>query len=667
MAADRVVLLDENTANRIAAGEVVERPASAVKELVENAIDAGATQIVVGLEEGGKQRIIVADNGFGMTRSDAILALQRHATSKIRSADDLFAIETLGFRGEALPSIASVSRMTLTTKPADAESGLCLTVNGGDLDAIEAVAARDGTTIEVADLFFNTPARLKFLKSTATETARAVEAIGNLAVAYPGVAFRLRNGSAEVFATPGTGEPLAALAAVWGRDAARNLIPIRHESPGLNVSGHIATPDLTRPGRSHELFYVNRRPIKSRLLGHALEEAFRALTPDNRYPLGAVFVEITPDLVDVNVHPTKTEVKFTRDGDVHHAVSQAVKGALLAYGIVPTARVHASSHLSSSGGFASSGGQTQFSPALSGWSASNGNGAGPENGVDGDIARQAFGNTGISSDGMGLHSDLSGDGAFGPIVSAAISAFDAGEVRLPAPGDTSSDGANTSGGEPSGWPHPADETNSDAPQERARPRPFAEQLREFQVLGQARNTYIIALTPDGLAVIDQHVAHERVLYERLTVKRFANGIPVQRLVVPLTLNLSRREALLLAEHCASFAQSGWEIEPFGKESFVVRAIPALLAKKPYEQILRDMVDELINQSVSRRLLVQLDHVTITNACKMAVKAGDPLSIAEMQGLLLQLAETENPYLCPHGRPIVVTIGFHELDKQFKRA
>src|SRR5579871_5962843 len=332
MAADRVVLLDENTANRIAAGEVVERPASAVKELVENAVDAGATQITVTLEEGGKERLSVADNGCGMTRNDAVLALQRHATSKIRTADDLFAIHTLGFRGEALPSIASVSHMTLTSKPADPESGTQVNISGGDIDAVEDVAARDGTTIVVEHLFFNTPARLKFLKSTPTEVARTVDMVGQLAAAYPEVAFRLRNGAQEVLATPGTGEPLAALAAVWGRDRARKLIPIRHEGAGLTVSGYIATPDVSRPGRSHELFFVNRRPIKSRLLGHALEEAFRALTPESRYPIAAVFIEISPDLVDVNVHPTKTEVKFTRDGEIHHAVSQAVKGALLEIG-----------------------------------------------------------------------------------------------------------------------------------------------------------------------------------------------------------------------------------------------------------------------------------------------------------------------------------------------
>ena len=642
MAADRIVLLDENTANRIAAGEVVERPASAVKELVENAIDAGATQIVVGLEEGGKLKILVADNGCGMTRSDAILALQRHATSKIRSADDLFSIQTLGFRGEALPSIASVSRFTLTTKPADEESGTRLVIEGGDIVEAEEVAARDGTTMEIAELFYNTPARLKFLKSTPAEVSRAVEAVGHLAVAYPAIAFRLRNGASEVFSTPGTGEPLAALAAVWGRDTARKLIPIRNESPGLVVTGHIATPDVTRPGRSHELFYVNRRPIKSRLLGHALEEAYRALTPESRYPIAAIFVEITPDLVDVNVHPTKTEVKFTRDGEVHHAVSQAVKSALLAYGIVPTARVQQMAMAQEPASTTETGqGRLEWGKADY-----------RERGTEDRIGTQQEHAAAVA--------------AFAPFdaaVQAAAAAFSGAQNSPFTPSDSvSRDPFATAASEQS----PA-ESDEGALVERTAPRPFAEQLREFRVLGQARNTYIIALTPDGIAVIDQHVAHERVLYERLTVKRFSAGIPVQHLAVPLTLNLSRREALLLGEHCPSFAASGWEIAPFGGDSFVVRAIPAMLVKKSYELILRDMIDELVNQSVSRRLLVQQDHVTITNACKMAVKAGDPLTIEEMTGLLEQLAETENPYLCPHGRPIVVTISFHELDKQFKRA
>jgi DNA mismatch repair protein MutL len=656
MARDRVVLLDENTANRIAAGEVVERPASAVKELVENAIDAGATQITISLEEGGKARIVVADNGSGMTRTDAILALQRHATSKITSADDLFAIQTLGFRGEALPSIASVSRFSLTTKPADEESGTHLTVMGGDLVEEAAVAVRDGTTIEVAELFFNTPARLKFLKSTPTEVSRSMEVVGQLAIAYPEIAFRFRQGVAETFASPGSGEPLGALAALWGRDIARKLIPIRYEAQGLEVAGYIATPDISRPGRSHELFFVNRRPIKSRLLAHALEEAFRALTPDARYPIAAISIQISPDMVDVNVHPTKTEVKFTRDGELHHAVSQAVKGALLAYGIVPVARVTAGAttqpeapqgqlHLTTDRPERHAG-----EAFLSGGSLQSGS-------THGGFESPSFSPFETSLRQIGIAPPPESESISHPELSMhAVRSEETPSISQAHSGETAGGNAN---------PDHAEE--DEVLQERPRPKPFAEQLRQFQVLGQARNTYIIALTPDGIAVVDQHVAHERVLYERLTVKRFSHGIPVQHLALPLTLGLSRREALLLAEHLPAFASAGWEIEAFGGESFVVRSIPAVLVKKPYEQILRDMVDELVHQTISRRLLVQQDHVTITNACKMAVKAGDPLTIEEMQGLLEQLADTENPYLCPHGRPIVVMLPFHELDKQFKRA
>ncbi len=721
MAVDRVVLLDENTANQIAAGEVVERPASAVKELVENAIDSGATQIVVALEDGGKQSIIVADNGCGMTRSDAILALQRHATSKIRTADDLFAIRTLGFRGEAMPSIASVSRMTVTSKPADEESGTRLIIAGGDIQSVEECAARSGTTIEVNELFYNTPARMKFLKSTPTEIARTVEIVGQLAAAYPEIAFRLKKGTEEVFATPGSGEPLAALASVWGREIARKLIPIRHEGMGLNVSGFIATPDISRPGRSHELIFVNRRPIKSRLIGHALEEAVRSLTPDSRYPIGAIFVDIHPDLVDVNVHPTKTEVKFTRDGEVHHAVSQAVKGALLAYGIVPQARIatpSASVTVSPQSAFGFGAGASAsvvnhappssfqdaasaFAAALAGFAPLESLSTNADARSEADAPTQpahSASNTAITGADTLARPEQSSSSAAGEDAEGAAALWQSlGVVGLPSAagaGDFTSsceptqraeqtieEGSAFGAAEAVSTAAPQSDTGSAAQAQTSgsetsqaetwqtppRPRPFAEQLREFRVLGQARNTYIIALTPNGLAVIDQHVAHERVLYERLTVKRFANGIPVQRLTVPITVDLGRREALLLAEHCDSFTSAGWDIAAFGKDSFVVRSIPAMLINKPYEKILRDMIDELVNQTVSRRLLVQQEHVTITNACKMAVKAGDPLSMEEMQGLLEQLAETENPYLCPHGRPIVVTIGFHELDKQFKRA
>jgi DNA mismatch repair protein MutL len=635
---NRIVLLDENTANRIAAGEVVERPASAVKELVENAIDAGATQIAIALTEGGKQRIEVADNGCGMSPEDAVLSLQRHATSKIRRSDDLFAIRTLGFRGEALPSIASVSHFTLTTRAESEPSGVQIIVRGGEIESMQEIGGRNGTVVVVEELFYNTPARLKFLKSTPTEIARVLEVVGHLAIAHPQIAFRVVEGRAERLSTPGSGDPLGALTAVWGRDIARYLRPIRLESPGLCVSGYICTPEVSRPGRSHELFCVNGRPIKSRLLSHALEDAFRTLTPDSRYPVAAVFLEIAPDRVDVNVHPTKSEVKFTRDGDVHHAVSQAVKTALMAYGLLPVIGEKASPlgappalrSLHSSSAYAQ--------PTLPALRSLHSSSAYAQPTLPGrDFERLAR----IASD------------AFKPVESSSdpppAAAGESDAVLLEKAADFAAE-------------------QSDPFQESVASDqcPFAEQLRGFRVLGQAQNTYIVAVTDQGIAFVDQHVAHERVLYERLTVKRLEMGIPSQRLVIPLTLSLGAAEASLLMQKLEDFSSAGWEIEPFGRETFLVRAVPALIRPQSCESLLRDMIDELAHLSVSRRLIVQRDHVTITNACKMAVKAGDPLTMEEMVGLLEQLAQTRNPYVCPHGRPIVVTLPYLELERKFKR-
>jgi DNA mismatch repair protein MutL len=611
---NRIFLLDDNTANRIAAGEVVERPASAVKELVENSIDAGAKKIQIALAEGGKQRIEVIDDGCGMNQEDAVLSLQRHATSKIRTADDLFKVHTLGFRGEALPSIASVSHFTMKTRASEEDAGTQLIVHGGNLEEVETIGIPTGTTIIVEDLFYNTPARLKFLKTTSTEFARSIESIGYLAIANPQISFLISHNGQDILSTSGNGDYQAAISAVWGKDIARQVIPINRQTPGLNVSGYICPPEMNRPGRSHELFYVNGRPIKNRMLGHALEEALRSLTPEGRYPIAVIFIEINPEVVDVNVHPTKTEVKFTKDVEIHHAVSQAIKDALLGYGMVPTIDLDKSDANRSS------------SPGR-GWSGSNQNSyqQHPNSSVDSKEAFMAMINAFMPETSSNQQSNTGSSAA--PNETLPMEGIE------PAPDDT---------------------------------RPFSEKLKGFRVLGQALNTYIIALTEQGLAVIDQHVAHERVLYERLTVLRSEQGIPSQRLSIPITLALGAAESALLKQRIDDFASNGWDIEPFGRDTFLVRAVPSYAAKKEVEPLLRDMIDELAHQSVARRLIVQKEHVTITNACKMAVKAGDPLTMEEMTGLLKQLADTINPFMCPHGRPIVITIPFEHIHRQFKR-
>ncbi len=592
--AQRIVLLDDQTANRIAAGEVVERPASAVKELVENAIDAQATRIGVRLADGGKRLIEVSDNGWGMDAEDAVLSLQRHATSKIQSAEDLFAVKTLGFRGEALPSIASVSLLTLTTKSPDADAATRVYVRGGVIEGVEAAGAAEGTTVTVENLFYNTPARLKFLKTTATEAARCVEVVSHLALAHPHIAVRLTHEDQVVLATPGNGDLLACLATVWGRDAARKAIPLEGSFGPVTVRGYVCSPDFNRPGRTHELFFVNRRPIRSRLLAHALEDGVRAFTPDGRFPVAAVFIEMDPRLVDVNVHPTKSEVKFERDHEVHHAVNQAVKRALQSGGVVPALSLGPSAVAG------------RGSRAMAG-------------SLPGPAAPEMF---------------RAAVEAFRPadrVPNLAVGTEEVGTSREPAEVST------------------------------------REELRGYRILGQVANTYIIAVTNQGLAIIDQHVAHERVLYERLTQMRQSQPRASQRLTEPFSLSLGAAEAALLRQRLEDFAALGWEIEAFGRDAFLVRSVPVYASRRAWEALLRDMVDELVHQSVARRLVVQRDHVTITNACKMAVKAGDPLTLEEMEGLIAQLADTQNPHFCPHGRPAIVTIPLHEIDRQFKRA
>ncbi len=619
---NQIFLLDDNTANRIAAGEVVERPASVVKELTENAIDAGARHIVIHLDDGGRKRILVADDGCGMEREDAVLSLQRHATSKIRSADDLFSIQTLGFRGEALPSIASVSHFTLVTVPSGEVAGTRIVVHGGDIENVEDIGGPQGTSIVVEELFYNTPARLKFLKTTSTELSRSIEMVSCLAIINPHISFKLIHNNQEVVTSPGNDDPLAAISAIWGREIARKAIPIQYEANSIRIHGYLCPPDMNRPGRSHELFFVNRRPIKNRLLGHALEESLRSLTPEGRFPICAISVDIDPAMVDVNVHPTKFEVKFLRDSEMHHAVSQAIKQSLLNFGMVPEMRF-------------SSYANGMPSPPVSRANSSFQGGWGLQISAPQNDSRESF---------------QSAIDAFTPI----------GSVISGVPPNNAGEGGVASMEPPNG------DVFASMAEESLERKPFKEKLKGFKVLGQAINTYIIALTEQGIAIIDQHVAHERVLYERLTVLRAKQGVPVQRLAIPITLSMGAAEATLLKQRLGDFAENGWDVEPFGKDSFLVRSVPSYAARGATEALLKDMVDELAHLSVARRLLVQKEHVTITNACKLAVKAGDPLNMEEMNGLLQQLAETENPYLCPHGRPIVVILPFESINRQFKR-
>lgn len=579
-----VRLLDPHTVNQIAAGEVVERPASVVKELVENALDAGATWVDVRLDDFGRRLIEVADDGCGMDGPTAQLALQRHATSKITSVDDLDKVVTMGFRGEALPSIASVSRLTLSSGSTDGVRQV-VTVEGGTVSEPVAQSGPRGTTVSVEDLFFNTPVRLKFLKSDQTELSACIEVVGKAAVSRPDVKFTLRHGSGVLLQTSGSGSVSDAVADIWGRDTARALATVDGYNGTARVRGFVSPPHFTRPTRAQQWFFVNGRPVRSKTLQAALDQALRALTPEKRFPLAVLLVDIGAEKVDVNVSPTKSEVRFHQEGAVFDAIKRSVTQALLETGMVPHAE-----------------GVAAANAAL----------------VDVGAVPWSPSSAGLFTGAMLAQSPL----------------LEPGAPPLSEPFVQSGGGSS-----------------------------FLDGLR---VLGQVDDTFIIAENASSLLVIDQHVAHERVCYERLRDTRGLGSVEKQKLLTPEMLHLDRRAAELLSERLPELQAIGFELEPFGGESFLVRSVPALWRGRAPVQVLKDLADELADGLGQGCLTTLRDDVYIMCACKMAVKAGDPLGMPEMERLILDLAQTENPYLCPHGRPITIVLPKGDMYRRFKR-
>jgi len=723
----RIQILDETTANQIAAGEVVERPAAAVKELVENSLDAGATRVLVELEEGGKYLIRITDDGCGMGQEDAILSLQRHATSKIRTADDLNRIMTMGFRGEALPSIASVSELTIVTRSALAEDavGVSLHCRGGSLQEVEEIGARIGTSITVENLFYNVPARLKFLKTSSTELGHIVDTLQRFALAYPEVAFRVMHGGQEAFSSPGSGTAMDAAVAVFGRDTARHLATMDHTGGGgIRVHGYIGTPAALKNSRSWQHTFVNRRFVRNKAITRAIDEGFKSVQTLHaiKYPPAVLMLEIDPAQVDVNVSPTKTEVRFTHEGEVFSAVYHAVREALLSGGLVITDAKD--SGVSSRLGQGSGTGSLLDVPSVPA--------ANTRGGSNGSI-----GYGGVS--GRGGYTPGSNNPAepYAPYSRHDVGAFDnavrerAGLVlpsrptdpfSYPADSRTLSDAANDAENTPANNGAVADsrivqgtpfgteaQPNFDDPfgetglgestipiedeaflaslSETSSEPPAAATITgaaigtdyrhagKIRVLAQTRNMYIIAQTDRAVLIIDQHIAHERVLYEMLINRASegaVSGIATQRLIIPFTIEVSRREAMVVEKRLEELRRAGFDLEPFGGDSFLVRAVPASIAGKTIkaqggpEAVLREIIEEMVEKSSSRRLLLPAEEVLITASCKMAVKAGDPLSFEEMQVLVEDLMRCENPYTCPHGRPILIELANGEIDRKFGR-
>jgi DNA mismatch repair protein MutL len=587
----RIRILEEEVANKIAAGEVVERPASVVKELVENAIDAGATRIQVDVEDGGKALIRVSDNGCGMSDQEVVLALQRHATSKISRAEDLSSVRTLGFRGEALPSVASVSRVTIVTRARGDVEGTRLEVEGGEIRELTTTAAAEGTTITIRDLFYNTPARLKFLKTNRTELGQICDVLTRVSLSHPEISTRLTADGSEVLHAPGSPDPLNTISALYGNDLARDLIPVNYQRPGLALEGYISRPPFSRPTRSAQSMFVNGRVVRHRSLTHALDEAYRSALAPGRFPFAVLHLEIDPAVVDVNVHPAKAEVRFLRDWEVHRAVLEAIRQALGAPDAAPPAPLARQHTL------------------------------GPE-----DLEHGSW---------LPPIPNLNPDPFAGPDPGALVTA--------------------------------AARTESPAAAQTALPD-LAPSVQALRPIAQLWNSYILAEGADGLLIVDQHLAHERILFDRLT-NPGSEAIKGRTLESPGTLQLTHREAVSADAALPELERLGFGLEAFGRDAFLVRAVPEFVTPGAEVATVRGLLDELeaaraAGGSGSRPALT--DRLAASAACRSAVKKGMALGLEELRRLLTDLARTTNPHTCPHGCPITIELTFHELLKRFKR-
>jgi DNA mismatch repair protein MutL len=654
----RIRILSEDVANRIAAGEVVERPASVVKELLENALDAGATSVRVEVEGGGRHLIRVSDDGCGMSHDDALLAFERHSTSKLRTADDLLSIATLGFRGEALPSIASVSRLLLETRTAEEEQGTRVEFAGGKLIGVKPAALPTGTTVSIGDLFYCVPARRKFLKSDTTELGHIASVVTHYALAHPGKRIELRTPTQEIIqATPV--ETLAErVYQVFGRQALDELIdvpatsgPIRaniteaqlepgEERLSMALGGYISRPEVQRPNRNGVYIFINRRLVRDRLLLHALTEAYRNVQPPGVFPAALLFLELPPEEVDVNVHPSKIEVRFRHQQFVHDFTRDALRQALSR--ARPIAAFPAAAAAGAAPGVALQAAPQTASAGMEAGTTSPGSAHGLNAALRPEASGFASGAPVPPSDDFALSSAPWQPEAlrFGfPAAPHAVADEFAAQFRAAA---------------------------HQEPFEARASAPNGDQLSDLKPLGQVSASYIVAVNSAGLWLVDQHVAHERVLFEQHLQARRAGAVTGQRLLVPLVVELSPRQLVIAEQIAEELAANGFEVSPMGAREVAIQAAPAPVSAPDVERLLREILDavERENQAISIETLQA--KIAASTACHAAIKVNTPLDPPRMEWLLAELAKTECPMSCPHGRPVVLRYSLREIEKAFKR-
>lgn len=661
----KIHVLPERVANQIAAGEVVERPASVVKEVLENSLDAGATRIRINVEAGGKKLIQITDNGCGMVHDDAMLAFERHATSKIKDTDDLLSVATLGFRGEALPSIASVARLHLETRAEEEAAGTILEINGGKMIRVEEAGLPLGTSITIRDLFFNTPARKKFLRSESTELSHIASLVTHYALAHPEKHFELHSSTNALLVAPPVGDHRERVYQVFGRETLDQLISLaavqtlervglpqpppwrrdveekleRREPGEIRLHGFVSKPEIQKLNRNSIFIFVNGRLIRDRLIQHALTEAYRNILPPTVYPVVLLFLEMPSAEVDVNVHPSKTEVRFRQQTVVHDFVRDAVRETLMKARPVPQFLSEINAQATASPGLTpgARGGEGALqAPWRSLYEA-------PKPGYP--ALRPQAGEAGFALQPPVIPAATARfafEGGIAVEANAAVSLARAVEPAVPDHGCA-----------------PPVEPEVQTP-------PTLESLLTLKALGQIRNSFILAVNEDGLWIIDQHVAHERVLFERVLRQRATQKVESQRLLMPVVIELTPAQQAVFSEIGAELERNGFEAEPFGSRSVAVKVAPAGIEAAQVEQMLHEILEQLAREDQQLNLDALRTRIAASIACHAAIKVNMPLEQNKMQWLLEELAKTQHPMTCPHGRPVVLRYTMTEIQRAFKR-
>lgn len=604
-----VKLLDINTINKIAAGEVVERPASCVKELVENAIDAGARRIEVEIQNGGKALIRVTDDGAGMNRDNAALSVRRHATSKLSTVADLQNISTLGFRGEALPTIAAVSKFTLQTRRADDELGTKITIDGGKIQDTHEIGCKIGTTVLVEDLFFNTPARLKFLKATPTEANKIHDFLIKLALSRPEIAFRFINGNRVALSTPGNGKLLDVLSAIYGTELTDSLLTLSLDADDLKLRGYVTKPNILKSHRGWQAFIINGRVVESRTISKAVDEAYKSLIPKTGFPLAVVTIDVPQNSIDVNVHPQKIELKFEDEGKIFKSVYRAVREAV-------EGKESATEH-----------DLTEVAAA-------------PETPHFEQLKIEEPPPKKISERNKKPDDDLNFEQALSKVAEKKTIRNEELGIR--------------------------NENTSSIPNSSLLIPHSVKPALELEPIGQVAQCYIVAQGGTDLYIVDQHAAHERILFDRLS--GYAERVPAQGLLIHRVLKFDSRETELIEKNLAVFAELGFTMEPSGENEFRLTEVPVDASDTDAENLLRGIVEEIftgVNEADDIAKKIR-QSILATTACKAAIKAGQELNLRQMQILLNDLAKTAHPHTCPHGRPTIIKFSSGDLAKMFKR-